>query len=80
MLMRLILTCPAPEYFPALSHTWQDFRKYVTERENYVWISSIKFVSKTFFILRITERDMTINVYLHSRRVVRYSFQILIKL
>ena len=62
------VSCPALHYFSTSSHAWHDFRKTLLNIK-YVFEFSLQLLSETFFILRITERVMTKNVYWSPRKV-----------
>jgi hypothetical protein len=59
------VACPALLYFSTLSHKWQDLKKKLLNNKN-VFRVSVQLLSETFFILRITERDMIKNVFCSS--------------
>ena len=61
---------PALLYFSTLSHRCHNFRKKKKLLNiKYVFLVSLQLLSETFFILRITERDMIKNVYCSSCKV-----------
>jgi hypothetical protein len=59
--------CPLP-YFSALSNKWDNFRDNFIEHKIRFWIS-LQHLSKTFLILRRTERDIIINAHRSSHKV-----------
>jgi len=63
-------TCPPLHYFSTLSHKWHDFREKRLLNIKCVFRFSLQRLSKTFFILGRNERDMIINVYLSSCKVL----------
>ena len=65
----VICVLPAPQYVSTLSHTWHFFRKKNTIEHKICVMISLQLLSETFFILRITERDMIKNVYWFSCKV-----------
>jgi len=65
------VTCPALQYFSTLSLKWHDFflKKRLLNMKC-VFRFSPQSLSETFFILGRNERDMIINVYLSSCKVL----------
>jgi hypothetical protein len=63
------MASPARHYFSTLSHKRHDFRKKKVLNLKSVFRISLQLLSKTFFILRIIERDIIKNAYLSSRKV-----------
>ena len=55
------VACPALLNFSTLSHKQKDFRQGVTEHK--MWVLIFPTISETFFILRITQRDIVTNVH-----------------
>jgi len=56
------VACPALQYFSTLSKKWHDCRKNLLSIK-YVFLFSLQLLSKTFLILRRSERDMIKIVY-----------------
>ena len=50
----------AVQYISTLSHKWHDFRKKKLSNKKWALFFSLQRLSETFFILKITERDMII--------------------
>jgi len=53
--------CPALQYFPTLSHKWQDFRKIINELKMWVLIFSTALVRNISNFKKRTGRDFFIN-------------------
>jgi hypothetical protein len=62
------LPIPAIKYFSTLSNKWQYSQENFTEHKMCVLIY-LQLLSKTFFILRIIQRNMIINSYWSSSKV-----------
>jgi hypothetical protein len=73
------LTCPPLQYFSALSHKWQNFRKQMVLNIKCVYLFSLQLLSATYLILKRTERDM-INNYVGRHAQYCYSCHISMKL
>ena len=59
---------PVPQYISTLFHIWHCFSKHNIEK-NFFYDFSLQLLSETFFILRVTDRDMIKNVYWFSCKV-----------